>query len=175
MAHVSGAGTYERRQHDFYPTPLKALEPLLPHLPPGQVFCEPCAGDGRLIRYLGESGHICVGAWDIEPRAPEIEKKDAREAQMGGVHCFITNPPWARPILHAIIDNLSKQAPTWLLFDSDWMHTKQANGYWQRCAKIVSIGRVRWIEGSKGQGTENCVWYRFDPGHTSGPHFTGRL
>ena len=30
------------------------------------------------------------------------------------------------------------------------------------CSKVVSIGRVKWIEGSKGVGKDNCCWYLFD-------------
>jgi hypothetical protein len=34
-------GVFERQPNNFYPTPPKALEPLLPYLPPGSRFCEP--------------------------------------------------------------------------------------------------------------------------------------
>jgi hypothetical protein len=40
---------------------------------------------------------------------------------------FITNPPWDRKVLHPLIEHLSSIAPTWLLFDADWMHTKQSS------------------------------------------------
>jgi len=53
-------------------------------------------------------------------------------------------------------------APTWLLFDADWMHTKQAIPYLKYCTDIVSVGRLIWIEGTKTSGKDNCVWFRFD-------------
>ena len=28
--------------------------------------------------------------------------------------------------------------------------------------KIVSIGRVKWIPGTKSVGKDNCCWYLFD-------------
>ena len=34
--------------------------------------------------------------------------------------------------------------------------------YMHRCEKIVSVGRVKWIPGSKMTGKDNCCWYLFD-------------
>jgi hypothetical protein len=39
------------------------------------------------------------------------------------------------------------------------------------CTDIVTIGRVRWIEGSKHTGKDNFGWFRFDGEHRSGPVF----
>jgi hypothetical protein len=30
------------------------------------------------------------------------------------------------------------------------------------CSDIVTIGRVKWFEGSKHTGKDNHAWYRFD-------------
>lgn len=75
---------------------------------------------------------------------------------------FITNPPWTRSLLHPLIVHLSNQAPTWLLFDADWMHTKQAAPYLDRLVRIVSVGRLKWIPDSKMDGKDNCAWYLFN-------------
>jgi hypothetical protein len=120
---------FERRERDFYPTPVEAVVPLLAHLEPRTVFIEPCAGAGDLARHLRAVGHQCIERVDIEPRAPGIFEADAtvhRWAEDAGhFDCFITNPPWSREDLHKIIVNLSDQAPAWLLFDADWSHTRQ--------------------------------------------------
>ena len=42
---------------------------------------------------------------------------------------IITNPPWNRKILHPMIEHFADFKPTWLLFDADWMHTKQSTPY----------------------------------------------
>jgi hypothetical protein len=42
------------------------------------------------------------------------------------------------------------------------------------CSDIVSIGRVKWIEGSKHTGKDNYGWFRFDARHAGGPVFHGR-
>ena len=61
-----------------------------------------------------------------------------------------------------MIEQFSNMAPTWLLFDSDWMHTKQSVPYLTMLKKVVSIGRVKWIEGSSSVGKDNCCWYLFE-------------
>ena len=112
-----------------------------------------------LVRHLTEHGHECVSASDIADR-PGI---DARHLTDGdGADAFITNPPWGRSILRPIIVNLSNTLPTWLLFDADWMHTKQAVTYLERCLKIVSVARVKWIPDSPHTGKDNCCWFLFD-------------
>jgi hypothetical protein len=45
-----------------------------------------------------------------------------------------------------------------------------------RLKMIVSIGRVRWIEGSKNDGKDNCAWYLFDrPRLDMATEFVGRI
>lgn len=165
---------FERVERDYYPTPYAAVVPLLAHLAPGTRFCEPCAGDGRLIAHLESNGHKCASAWDIEPQHERIDKQDALNRLVGNIACFITNPPWDRPVLHALIKHLSAQHPTWLLFDADWMHTQQAATFIPHCRTIQSVGRVKWIEGSKMTGKDNCCWYLFDANWLAGPQFYGK-
>lgn len=165
---------FERVPRDFYPTPEAAVLPLLPHLPRGLRFCEPCAGDGRLVDCLCAAGHKCAAAWDIEPRRDDIDRQDATRRLVGNIDCFITNPPWSRPILHGLIEHLSKQAPTWLLFDADWMHTKQSAPFMPLLRKVVSVGRVKWIEDSPFTGKDNCCWYLFDAQSQAPTEFIGR-
>ena len=149
---------FERQPRDFYPTPKEAVIPLLPHLPEKGLFAEPCAGDGRLIEHIEELTSLS-GYWmtDIEPHADFIGNGDALTDKIVGCDICITNPPWDRKILHPLIDNLSNQLPTWLLFDADWMHTKQSVPYIKICSKIVSVGRIKWFGNMTGK--DNCAWY----------------
>lgn len=165
---------FERVPRDFYPTPREAVLPLIPHLPAGAMFIEPCAGDGRLIDHLAAFGHVCIFASDIEPRAEGIHQRDATQLRLGQADFAITNPPWDRKVLHPIIANLSARLPTWLLFDSDWMHTRQAAPYLPWLRKIVSVGRVKWIPDSPFTGKDNCCWYLFDQNSASPAQFIGR-
>jgi hypothetical protein len=34
------------------------------------------------------------------------------------------------------------------------------------CSDIVSVGRLRWIEGTIMSGKQNFAWYRFDARHS---------
>lgn len=78
-------------------------------------------------------------------------------------------------MLHPIIERLSDQAPTWLLIDADWVHTKQAVPFLSRLRRIVAIGRVKWIPDSKMTGKDNCAWHLFDrPDPASPTLFFGR-
>lgn len=181
---------FERIPRDYYPTPREAVLPLIPHLEFGTMFVEPCAGDGALVRHLEHFGMSCQRAYDIEPRADFITQTDALELdrdQCGGTsaECIITNPPWDRTLLHPMIEAFSFAQPAWLLFDADWMHTKQTalakrHGVktvpelMKYCRKIVSVGRVKWIPGSKMTGKDNCAWYLFDQQSQGDAVFHGR-
>lgn len=166
---------FDRIPRDFYPTPREAVIPLLPHLKPGTRYVEPCAGNGALIDHLAAAGHSCVAAWDIEPMRSDIARQDALEAELPEADCYITNSPWDRKILHQLIVRLSEQAPTWLLFDADWVHTVQAVPYLPRLRKIVAVGRVKWIPDSKFTGKDNCCWHLFDARHRPAAKFIGRM
>ena len=148
---------------DAYATPEEAVLPLLKHLPKGTYYAEPCAGDGALIRILQKHGHKCVAAYDVEPRHKIVQQGDASfltREDMKRASVVITNPPWGRHVLHQIIERSLFWGPTWLLFDADWMHTKQAVPYLPFCKMIVSIGRVKWFGNTAGK--DNCCWYLFD-------------
>ena len=153
--------SFERVERDFYPTPYEAVAPLIPFLGEAVEFDEPCAGDGRLIDHLEKHGHSCVGASDLEPMRDDVAPLDVFDVTVCFGKVFITNPPWNRKILHPIIEHLLPIAPAFLLFDADWMHTKQASKYLTWCTDIISVGTVEWIEGSKMTGKDNCCWYRF--------------
>ena len=153
---------FERKPRDFYPTPMEAVEPLLEHLPQDFSFAEPCAGNGALLKHLETKG-ICMWASDIEPQAEGIHKYDYSDVGFNELvesEYVITNPPWDRKILHPMIEYFAPRIRTWLLFDADWMHTKQSVPYMKMCSKIVSVGRVNWFGNMTGK--DNCAWYLFD-------------
>lgn len=166
---------FERAEKDFYKTPVSAIIPLVPHLPDFFRYTEPCCGEYDLIEGIKEliPGAKCA-YWS------DLREHDAATHQyrVDKTNFFITNPPWSRDkksgyLLHMIIENLASQRPTWLLFDADWMHTKQAAPYLEYCVKIVSVGRVSWMENGTS-GKDNCAWYLFDKNHYGSTEFCGR-
>jgi len=166
---------FARNERDFYPTPEAAVLPLLAHLDPRDSFVEPCAGNGALVIALSKMGFKCVEAFDIYPMHKSVIHGDAtRDVTPYGCDVYITNPPWDRKALHPIIRNLAAHRPCWLLFDADWMHTKQATEFLPWLVKVVSVGRVKWIPDSKMTGKDNCCWYLFDANNTQQTQFYGR-
>lgn len=190
---------YELRDKDQYFTPREALTPLLRQLTASETFYEPCAGDGRMVQFLEEAGHTCTGYSDLDPESarelaldkygkiyrtdvPELDALDLTSNHVAGADYIITNPPWTRTkasgyLLHRMIEHFSDIAPTWLLFDADWMHTVQAAQFMPRLQRVAAIGRVKWIPDSKTTGVDNACWYLFTrPELRVGnyPQFVGR-
>jgi hypothetical protein len=158
--------SFERVPRDFYPTPAAAVPPLIPHLRGIHTFAEPCCGDGALVRHLESCGLRCVYAGDIATGQDALSLES-----YGAADAIITNPPYERLLMHALIEHFIRIMPTWLLIETDWASTKQAAPYMPSCTNIVSIGRLRWIEGTKMSGKQNFAWYRFDHNHLAGPVF----
>lgn len=162
---------FKKHDRSYYPTPMEALVPLLPFLPQGTLYVEPCAGNGQLIDNLRalRPDVICSYACDIKPMAQGIIKKNALNltpGDVGGADFIVTNPPWDRNqdgtgILHQMIPHFTRLAPTWLLFDADWMHTVQSIPHMAYCRRVVSVGRVKWFPDSDGSGKDNAAWYQF--------------
>ncbi len=164
---------FEKRDKDKYLTPYAGAVPLKPFLPNRKFsFAEPCAGDGRLVRHIRDvtdRNAQCRFLCDIDPEHVSIPELDAFKmtgAEMAGIDMIITNPPWSRTkqsgyLLHRMINHFSDLAPTWLLFDADWLFTKQATPYLDRMVASVAIGRMKWIEGTNMAGKDNCQWALF--------------
>lgn len=166
---------HPRIPRDLYQTvDPRAVPPLLPHLPKNPRYVEPFAGAGALVAQL--AGHAeCVLASDIVPLAEGIAQADAFSVIVPPGAIVITNCPWTRPILHRTIIHFSDQCRTFLLFDAGWAFTAQAAPYLDRCRKIIVVGRLKWIPGSKFQAMDDAAWYEFgQPVPGSRPVFYGR-
>jgi hypothetical protein len=159
---------FVRIDKDSYDTPIGGVHSLVPHLPDRFRYWEPCAGKGQLIDAINalHPNAACIMRSDVAPRRDDILQWDALNAagmsKLPQFDLIITNPPWSRPILHEMIAIFAEIAPTWLLFDADWMHTKQSSPYMDYCQKVVSIGRIKWFPDSPHTGKDNCCWYLFD-------------
>ena len=166
---------FDRVPRDFYPTPEAAVLPLLPHLAPHTKFSEPCCGDGALVRALEKHGHLCYWSSDIEDRSVPrtvsgvwvtskavVADALALTNPLKQADCIITNTPYRKDILFPMIEHFSALTPTWLLLNADFMHNVGSVPFLNYCRNIVSIGRVKWIPGSKNGGMENFCWYLFD-------------
>lgn len=169
---------YEKKPRDYYPTPRAAVEPLKEFLAQGFSFCEPCAGDGRLVSHLEEIFDAqCFMSLDIEPQVDWIVTGDATELGPEAVeYCelIVTNPPFTWSVLKPMMERWVSLAPTLLLLPADFMHNKRVSPFLSQASWIKSIGRVKWIEDSVGSGVENYAWYMFNKEHTGPTAFFGR-
>lgn len=184
-------GTFERRERDYYATPEPPVLRLLPHLGGVQTFAEPMCGDGAIVRVLEARGWRCTAAWDLEPQGDMVERAGVWDVMMledldfWGCDAIISNPPWPLPTRARpqgtpdgwptvpIIQNLMACRPTWMLLAADFMHNVYFRDLEPHCAKIVSVGRVKWIADSANTGKDNSAWFLFDQEHATGPRFYG--
>jgi hypothetical protein len=167
---------FARIDKDHYPTiDPRAVPPLVPHLGGRPLYAEPMAGEGHLIDLLAEHADLAWASTIDGSTRPDIHESDVLNVGPGDAEMFITNPVWKRPLLHKLIVHLSDMLPTWLLFDSNWANTRQARPYMERCRRIVAVGRLKWIPGTKMSGKEDVSWFLFDkPIAGSAPVFYGR-
>ena len=159
---------FDRNERDYYRTfDRKAVSPLVKHLPYDVCFTEPFCGDGALIGNIVD--HLpkakVISCSDIHPLISGADVCDYKDATYFNDSFVISNPPWNRKILHKAIDfywNLweSRNVTTWLLFDANWLWTKQAKPYYPKIEYIVPVGRVKWIEDSKMSSKDDVAWYK---------------
>lgn len=170
---------FKRRPQDKYRTfDPKPAKVLARHIPKGVRYWEPCAAGLQLVDNLSEHGAECVVATDIMPECEAVFRLDAltvsrQDVECTGVSHIITNPAWTRSVLHPMIALFSSLLPTWLLFDADWVHTEQSSPYQTYLRKVVSVGRVCWIEGTTTKGKDNCAWHLFDQKNPGPTEFVG--
>ena len=156
---------FSRLPRDLYPTPLRAVEPLIPHLQAAGIkaFAEPCYGKGDLTEHLESFGLRCTYYGDI---ATGQDARKLTRRDCNGAHAIVTNPPHTRALMHELIEHfVTLDRPVWLLIDFDWVANLQAGPYLPKCSDVVIIGRVKWIEGSPHTGKENYGWMRFEGGY----------
>lgn len=168
---------FERIEKDFYRTFDPRASEVLNSVQTPVKYYSPCVGEYDLVNNLNPYGFKCVGASDIDHPIDAL-KLDAlmiTEEHVKDADYIIENPPWSRNILHPMIEHFITLKPTWLLFDADWAHTKQASDYLEDyCTHIAAIGRLKWMPGTSMSGKDNCCWYRFVKNKKTPTQFIGR-
>jgi hypothetical protein len=126
----------------------------------GKRYAEPCCGNGKLELLLRDCGANCVWASDIRDNfcwvqdALELTKEELTFCDL-----IITNPPFSWSLLKPLLDHLPTLKPTWLLLPANYMHNKRMGPYMKNCSDIISIGRLYWVNKTKGK--EDYCWYQF--------------
>lgn len=152
--------SFPRRAHDDYDTPEKAVLPLLPMLGGLRSFAEPCCGNGHLVKHLEAHGMPCAYQGDIRYGQDALTT-----THYGLADVIITNPPWSRPALHALINHfIAIKLPAWLLFDFGWAASRQAAPMLVHCQQVLPIGRISWFANGV-DAKDDCAWFLFDGRH----------
>lgn len=153
-------------------------------------YIEPFCGSGELIANMASKCDAqCVYASDIEPLPKtkgvpndlEFRKHNVFESaadlpsfcdEVNATH-FISNPPWVNDKasdfqLLRIINTLAEVRPTWLLLNANFAFNKRSSDAMAICTDIITVGRLKWIKGSRFSATEDSAWFLFDPKTATG-------
>jgi len=166
-----------RRKADFYATvdPDAIPEPLIEKVR-GKTYAEPCYGNGDLEDLLMEVA-TCKWRSDIRETvgcSKVLDALDITKQDLKGIDVIITNPPYQWDMLKPLLDHLPNLKPTWFLLPADVAHNVRMGPYMRRCAWVVSIGRLYWME-NKVKGVDNYCWYEFRSSRDYDTRFIGRV
>ena len=88
---MRGRKKEDKEEHEFYPTPIDAVELARPLLDQNKKWWEPCAGDGRILNHFD---NVILGT-DIKSRSPEVQDGDFMTMDKPeNIEGIITNPPF---------------------------------------------------------------------------------
>lgn len=173
-----------RNPRDLYEThDPKAVAPIAPLWHGNETrYIEPFCGSGELIANIANHCDAkCVHASDLEPLPQvngvpdgiifekynfEVIDWESTAGHKNATH-FISNPPWLNDKksdyqLLRIINHLSAIRPTWLLLNGNFAFNKRSSDAMGICTDIITVGRLKWIKGSKHSATEDSCWFLFD-------------
>lgn len=113
----------KRIESDFYPTPLKSFNPLLPYLPKDKLIWEPAKGDGRLVRRMDEYG--------LKADGTDLSLGDDFLKSVGPWHCIVTNPPFS--IAKSFVSHaLEISQETFMLLRLNFLGAKERKEWWKK-------------------------------------------
>ncbi|MEL7299350.1 MAG: hypothetical protein AAFM92_03110 [Pseudomonadota bacterium] len=168
-----------KNDRGFYRTPPEAVAPLVPHLPRGVRYWEPCAGDGAIMDVLPG----CVRASDTKPLRRDIQCMNVSAIRRFGVdlcgaQMFITNLSFPTGNTRGdptvpMIEHLAELLPLWTILPGDMLFNRYFARVHPICVKVVPIGRVSW-EGNGVAGKANACWCLFDAKHIGQPRLMAR-
>lgn len=189
----------ERKDRDFYSTPIKAVQPLVPYLGGINSYYEPFAGDGRLIENFKilTPDMKCGWATDIHPLADgidtcafdDIDKTDLVHQMISrGTQAVISNPPWLNTSesgyqLFRFVNKMCYGGfPVIMLLNanlvnnkSSWQNKVHGRSLMNLCYQVLPIGRVKWIDDSPFSAKEDSAWFFFNEHNHALPKILPRV
>jgi len=179
---------YDRQDHDTYSTPPWVTRALLPHIPDRILaIWEPAAGEGAMVRVLGERqvGRRNTGviATDIRPGDGAVVSNLSwnflakMDAPNRNFQAIITNPPFqfAQQFIERSLElTYRDQGFVAMLLRADYDHAKSRRHLFAECGafakRIVLTRRIVWfvdpLTGKpKASPSENHAWLCWDHTH----------
>ena len=160
---IGGAGSHERHEADFYPTPWEATQALIDTdlIPQGTVW-EPACGDGAISKVLKVNGFNVISS-------------DLRETGYGTQmdflaatpnHCspqsIITNPPFKHAVQFIERSMHYQPACVAMLVKSQYWHSMRRTGLFEEHppAYILALNwRPDFCGGARGNSpTMDMIW-----------------
>lgn len=112
-----------RREADFYSTPIKSFEPIIPMIRKLNVpVFEPAQGDGRLVEAMQNAGVRAFGE-DISTGKDFFQRFDYHP-------CIVTNPPFS--LAQEFCDHAIKHADhVFMLLRLNFLGSQKRKGWWK--------------------------------------------
>lgn len=165
---MSKRSDFPKVEKDYYPTTdPRAVEPLVPFIR-GKTYAEPCYGNGDLEDLLMD---VAICKWRSDARetvgsSKVLDAMSLTKSDLEGIDLIVTNPPFTKTVLMPMLAHFITLKPTWLLLPADYAHNVYFGDAMRKCAKMVSVGRLKWIKNSKYTSVDNFCWY-FWPQHST--------
>src|SRR5690554_5522220 len=166
-----------RRESDFYKTPESTIRSLFDVLypPGGSEMCDPCAGDGRIIRVFKERyPWFKTFAVEIRPEERENLEDAGTEYIHSGIdfleigeiypipRVFITNPPYS--IAQKVIEHCFEIAPdaeVIMLLRQGFFSSKARKPFWDKHPVTQLYPLVERPSFGASVKCKKCDWRRF--------------
>ncbi|RZN30485.1 class I SAM-dependent methyltransferase [Bradyrhizobium sp. Leo121] len=157
---VQRGANHLRQDREFYRTPPKPTYTVMNMVQFGPRLCDPCCGDGAMLRVFCERGHEAFGA-DIHPvGVPQAKTCDfLADPFPWGITCdIITNPPYGQRGALAVkfIERALQLTKPWrgkvamLLpvdFDSAVTRSHLFGDHPAYALKVTLLYRIKWFDG----------------------------
>jgi hypothetical protein len=147
----------KRRDNDCYPTPLPAIDALLPYIQiaPGTIFLEPCKGkEERILQRI---------PCDMRLWCELAEGVDYLTTPASGIDLIITNPPFALA-LEFLQKSLTEAATVIYLLRLNFLGSQKRRPFWRanRPSHVLVLAERPCFTGDGKTDSIEYAWFCWD-------------
>lgn len=149
-----------RLSQDRYYTPPWAYEALFSHIRWKAVesFCEPCAGDGRILKAAKEQTSLHTHYWELDEDRNYLE-----EVELPLVDLIITNPPYNQARIF-IARSLSHAHCICYLLRLNYLGSQARRQFWRHYppSHLYVLSKRPSFDGSGRTDATEYAWFVWD-------------